>query len=142
MGADRFRLGFVSLIAMAMGALGLSGCSEELGSDSRSRVTTRVTGIVLEGKEPVQGGWVEFLPTEGTVGVNRSARIGPDGRFAADGVAVGVNRVGLSGMTVRNPILRRLFEPLSSKVYRTIPAQPTDDMVIDLLQEAALQAVE
>ncbi len=90
-----------------------------------------------EGNAPVRGGWIEFLPTDGTVGVNRSAPIGKDGRFEAVGVAVGVNRIGLSGITVNHPRMRRLLDPLSSRTYRTIPATPHGELNIDLIEESA-----
>ncbi len=53
------------------------GCSEELGPERFP--TTRVAGIVVEGGRPVAGGWIEVIPTDGTVGNIRSARIGTDG---------------------------------------------------------------
>jgi len=48
-----------------------AGCAEELGPPRRA--TTRVTGSVHEGRSPVSGGWIEFLPAGSTVGNMRSA---------------------------------------------------------------------
>src|SRR5215212_6208285 len=72
--------------------LGL-GCGEELGPEPMP--TARVAGRVRIGDRPVRGGWVEFMPVEGTVGRLRSAPLGPDGRFADDRVAVGTNAIRL-----------------------------------------------
>src|SRR5947209_4945853 len=67
------------------------GCSEELGPVPMP--VARVHGVVTEGHRPVAGGWIEFMPVDGTVGNLRSARLEPDGSFAADRVAVGVNAI-------------------------------------------------
>ncbi len=72
------------LLALALAA---SGCGEELGPERPP--TARISGRVRVGDRPVSGGWIEFLPVEGTRGNLRSAPLGPDGRFAADGVAAG-----------------------------------------------------
>src|SRR4051794_23364773 len=64
--------------------LAVPGCAEELGPERF--VTTRVTGIVREGREPVSAGFIEFSPIDGTVGKLTSAPIGRDGRFVAEGV--------------------------------------------------------
>jgi hypothetical protein len=85
---SRFRL-----IAAAAAALGAFGCRDELGPERFPTAT--VSGVVLKSGEPIPGGWVEFLPTDGTAGHLRTARIEPDGTFRADGVAVGPNVVHL-----------------------------------------------
>jgi hypothetical protein len=124
------------MVLAALPAVGLgpwSGCSEELGPERME--TTRVIGEVQEGSYPVRGGWVEFAPVDGTVGLMRSAPIGPDGRFAADRVAVGVNRVGVVGAPLRVAGRRRLFETLRTPIRRTIPGGPSTTVAIDLLDE-------
>lgn len=112
-------------------AMGL-GCSEELGPERFS--TTAVSGRVVVGGQPVGRGWVEFLPAGGTVGKPRSARLGPDGRFAADRVAVGWNRIGVVG-TPLPPSFTGMFHPFASPIRRRIPPHPTR-IELDLMTEA------
>ncbi len=121
-------------LSLAIVAAFAPGCSEELGPERM--VTTRVTGVVVEGSRPVGGGWVEFMPVDGTVGNLRSAPIGPDGRFVAEGVAVGENAVGVVGAPVRMRGGRRAFDTLGTPVRRTIPRGPAAEVSIDLLEEA------
>lgn len=118
----------------------VAGCAEELGPERR--VTTRVAGVVREGGRPVGGGWIEFIPMEGTVGNMRSAPIGPDGRFEAEDVPVGVNRIGFTAAPIQLPNWRRFFDPLSSVIRRTIPPQPSTDFEVDLFQELGRLAAE
>jgi hypothetical protein len=110
-----------------------SGCGEELGP-VRFR-TTRVAGVVREGSRPVRGGWVEFLPVEGTVGNVRSAPIRGDGTFAAEGVAVGRNAIGIAGAPL-NPALSHDFHPFRTPIRRDIPAGLETRLSIDLYEEA------
>jgi hypothetical protein len=77
--------------AFAVAALALGGCSEELGPEPR--ITTTITGRVHIRGRPVSGGWIEFLPAEGTIGHLRSAPLRRDGTFEASKVAVGRNAV-------------------------------------------------
>jgi hypothetical protein len=115
-----------------------SGCGEMLGPERFE--TTRVTGVVREGQEPVRGGWIEFVPVDGTVGNMRSAPIRPDGTFSADRVAVGPNRVGLVGVPTRAPGLRTMFDTLGTEIQRVIPPGPSTSVTIDVLTEAALRS--
>jgi hypothetical protein len=117
-------------------AVVLTGCSEELGPERFE--TARVSGIVLEGKRPIGGGWIEFMPLDGTVGKLRSAPIRPDGTFEADGIAVGANSVGIVGAELKMPEGRRLFDTLKTSIRRTIPKGGTAELKIDLLDEFAL----
>ncbi len=110
------------------------GCSEELGPEHFP--TTRVTGKVVEGGRPVAGGWIEFIPTEGTVGNIRSAWIGKDGGFQADRVAIGENAIRLVNAPISIPGGARLFEQFATPIRRKIPAQPVGPFTIDLLEEA------
>ena len=112
------------------------GCSEELGPEPME--TTRVSGVVTEGGRPVGRGWVEFVPYAGTVGKMRSAPLGPDGRFVADGVAVGLNRIGIAGAPIGIPGGRRFFDPLGSPIRRRLTRAPSDPITIDLIDEYAL----
>ena len=118
----------VGPLAVACATFASSGCSEELGPEPMPMAA--VSGVVVRSGDPIGRGWVEFLPVDGTVGRLRSARIGPDGRFRTDGVAVG--RVGLR--IVGGPL-----EPIESAVLgqmylmrREIPPQGVGDLRIDL----------
>ncbi len=109
------------------------GCSDELGPGHFP--TTRVTGRVVEGKQPVGGGWIEFIPCEGTVGIMRSARIGKDGSFQADGVAIGENLIRLVNSPIAIPGGAILFANYSSPIRRKIPPHLEGPMTIDLMEE-------
>jgi len=109
----------------------LSGCREELGPERF--VTADVTGKIVVGGRPIDKGWIEFLPVEGTVGRLRSAPIRPDGTFEAERVAVGWNQVGLVNVPLVGD-LSRTFHPLSSPIRRKIAASG-GAIEIDLLVE-------
>ena len=71
-----------------------SGCGEELGPEQFP--TAVVSGTITVAGRPLRGGWVEFVPVGGTRGDLRSAPIGPDGSYRADGVAVGRVAIGVA----------------------------------------------
>jgi len=121
------------LVLFLLGLLA-PGCSEELGPERFP--TTRVAGIVVEGGRPIAGGWIEFIPTDGTVGNIRSARIGRDGSFQADRVAIGENVIRLVNAPINMPGGEKLFGQFSSPVRRKIPLEPDGRLAIDLLEEA------
>ncbi len=121
---------FLSLLVSGLLTL---GCSEELGPEHFP--TTRVTGIVVEGKRPVGGGWIEFIPCEGTVGIMRSARIAKDGSFQADRVAIGENLIRLVNSPIAIPGGAILFAKYSSPIHRKIPPHLDVPMTIDLMEE-------
>ena len=110
------------------------GCGEELGPERFP--TTRVTGTVVEGGRPIAGGWIEFIPTDGTVGNIRSARIGRDGSFQTDRVAIGECAIRLVNAPINMPGGARLFEQFATPVHRKIPPRPDGPITIDLLEEA------
>ncbi len=113
--------------------LGLAaGCREELGPE-RMRMT-RVSGIVRVGDRPVGGGWIEFIPIDGTVGNMRTAPLDSDGSFVATRVAVGTNIVGLAHAPIALPG-GRFFETFHSPIRRDIPAGPSTHLSFDLLAE-------
>jgi hypothetical protein len=114
-------------------ALLAPGCSEELGPERFP--TTRVAGTVVEGGRPIGGGWIEFIPIDGTVGNLRSARIGKDGTFQADRVAIGKNLIKLVNAPITITGGARLFERFPI-IRRKIPPQPDGLLTIDLLEEA------
>jgi hypothetical protein len=75
--------------------LGIAGCNQAFGPERME--TTRVTGRVhIQGK-PVTGGWIEFMPIQGTVGRLRSGAVRSDGTFEADKVPVGRLGIRLPG---------------------------------------------
>jgi len=114
----------------------IPGCARQDGHPGR--VTTRVSGVVMVGGTPVTRGWVEFLPAEGTVGNLRSAPLGLDGSFTADGVAVGINRVGIDGALVgAPPRLRHCFDSLGTPIRREVRASGTGFLKIELVDEYA-----
>jgi hypothetical protein len=110
-----------------------SGCREELGPVPMP--TTRVTGVVREREQPIRGGWIEFLPVDGTIGHLRSAPIRRDGTFDADRVAVGTNQIGLVAVPDGTLVGQR-FSPSRSTIRRTIPAGRSTSLTIDLIEEA------
>ncbi|MGB2611377.1 MAG: hypothetical protein WBC80_20555 [Isosphaeraceae bacterium] len=128
------RLSSVLVLFLLLLGLLAAGCSEELGPERFP--TTRVAGIVVEGGRPVAGGWIEFIPTDGTVGNIRSARIGRDGSFQADCVAIGENVIRLVNAPINMPGGEKLFGQFSSPVRRKIPLEPDGPLAIDLLEEA------
>lgn len=106
------------LVAVAAWSAIGAGCAEELGPIPKP--TARVTGRVRVGALPVGGGWVEFLPVDGTVGDLRSAPIRPDGTFEGDRVAVGLNAIRLVNPPRTLPG-GRLFLDFNGPLRRTIP---------------------
>jgi hypothetical protein len=96
----------------------------------------RVHGRVRQGFRPVSGGWIEFIPVEGTVGNLRSARLHGDGSFEADGVAVGRNLIRLVNAPIEPPGLARLFGATFSPIRRQIPPKSGERLDVDVLEEA------
>jgi hypothetical protein len=74
-------------LGLAAVLLASCGCADELGPE-RFR-TTAITGTLTLGGRGLGPGWLEILPTDGTTGHLRSARVERDGTFRADGVPVG-----------------------------------------------------
>jgi hypothetical protein len=124
---------FVAL-AIAL-AIIVAGCREELGPEVIP--TTRVSGTVVEGGSAVGGGWIEFVPVEGTRGRIRSARIQNDGKFQTDRVSIGMNAIRMVNVPIQLRGGRELFgNYATTPVRRLIPAQPGGPLKIDLLEEA------
>lgn len=122
-------------IGLLLGGLILlaSGCGEELGPESMP--TTRVSGHVRQGPAPVRGGWIEFMPSNGTVGKLCVAPIGEDGAFDAQHVAVGRNTITIA----HSPSLSHQAEAFFNTkrpIRRDIPDEPSRNMSIDLVEEA------
>src|SRR5271166_5362914 len=127
---NRRWLSWLRLIALAWLAVGSLGCSQELGPERM--IVTRVKGFVREGRSAVSAGWIEFLPVEGTVGNLCAAKIGKDGSFDAEHVAVGVNLIRLANAPLGSQNAERLFGSYQSPIRRTVLPQPTEPVVIDV----------
>lgn len=110
------------------------GCGSALGPE-RFR-TVKVSGRIVEGREPVKGGWIEFIPVDGTLGNQRSARIQADGKFEADKVAVGENALRLVNSPVHLPGGAQLFGAFTTPVRRVISENQAAPLEIDLIEEA------
>lgn len=120
-----------------MAVLLACGCREELGPEIMP--TALVSGRVVRSGVPVRGGWVEFLPVEGTVGRLTSARIGPDGRFSSSSVPVGTLGLRIVGASLYPAEARFLSQGYYMR--RSVPPTGLTDMEIDLaLETAKLQA--
>ena len=125
---------------LALPAVLLTGCSEELGPERLP--TTAIRGQVLADARPVAGGWIELIPVEGTVGNPRILPIGPDGSFRDDHTPIG--RVALRFERIDlgpNPsFAARALDPgtfrtHSTPIRRTI-AGPAEPVRVDLVEEA------
>ncbi len=122
------RSGLVCLV-LALG----TGCSGALGPETFP--VASVKGRVTEGGKPVTRGWIEFYLVDGAVGNLRSARIAPDGTFAADGVAVGQNLVRLVNMPIETLAIRRILGAFHSPIRRRIPPGGDKTIVVDVADE-------
>ncbi len=122
-------------LILLLGPLPLCGCTEELGPVAMP--VTTVQGVVTEGILPVSGGWIEFTPVEGTIGRLRSARLGNDGRFVAEGVAVGINQVRLVNARVDGRPYRGVFSMSYSTIRREARPDDPNPIAVDLVIEQA-----
>ncbi len=113
--------------------VGSSGCTASLVPE-RMPVTS-VRGKVTENGHPVQGGWIEFVPVDGTVGKLRSARLHADGTFLADRVPVGLDLIRLVNVDIGDKNAKWLFGAFHSPIRRVIPAQQGAPLAIDLVDE-------
>ena len=104
-------------IALMLGA----GCGQEL--DRFQYPTRTLAGQVTFQGRPVTSGWVEFVPTHGTVGNIVSARLGAGGRYTARAVAVGNNQVKI---VHTRPPLPDEFSSDDSKLVVTIAPDGRD----------------
>jgi len=125
----------LNLVTLATTLLvSLSGCGGIFGPEPFK--TTRVEGSVRIAKEPLRGGFIEFSPIDGTVGIMRSAPIRPDGTFVVDRVPVGSNAIAIVGGSLPSG-LSGICDPLGSQIHRTITDSQDSKIDIDLLAEQA-----
>jgi hypothetical protein len=127
------RRGFLSVILLSV-----SGCSQEIGPEPMRGAP--LSGRVILRGGPLSGGWLEFLPVEGTVGRLRSARIGPDGTFRADGVAEGTVAIRVVGAALP-PEYATPFGQIYL-IRREVPPGGSADLVIDLDEEYRAMALD
>ena len=141
----RARYSLAGLLVVIAGLLA-AGCAEELGPEVMR--TTSVHGKITQGGRPIGGGWIEFIPADGTVGNLRSARIKADGTFSADRVPVGSVAVRLLDIDVEAPFpakprtARGIFASYTA-IRRKIPEQPSElniDLFDALVESQARQA--
>jgi hypothetical protein len=125
----------VAMLLLSLALASLPGCAEELGPEEMP--VTKVKGRVTEAGRPVNKGWIEFYPVDGTIGKIRSARLAEDGSFEADGVAVGVNLIRLQTREILSSTTeKRMFGAYSSPIRRKISQEPAGPISIDLIEEA------
>jgi hypothetical protein len=110
-----------------------AGCKEELGPERMP--VARITGVVREGTKPVAGGWIEFIPVDGTVGNLCSAKLNAHGAFDAHRVAIGVNLIRLVNAPLTTPGAAKIFGAFQSPIRREIVAQPSEPLSIDVVEE-------
>lgn len=108
------------------------GCTEELGPEQMP--VARVSGVVREGKQAVAGGWIEFIPVDGTVGNLCSAKINAHGSFDARRVSIGVNLIRLVNAPLSTPGTA-IFGAFQSPIRREIVAAPSEPLSIDIVEE-------
>ncbi len=129
---DPRRVSWLSLLALACLA-GSSGCANSLRPEHMP--VTSVAGRITENGRPVRGGWIEFVPVDGTVGKLRSARLQADGTFQAEKVPVGLNLIRLVNLDIGDANAKYLFGAFHSPIRRSIPAHPAVAMNIELVEE-------
>lgn len=110
------------------------GCSRVLGPVPKP--VTQVRGRLHEGGRPISGGWIEFMPSGGTVGNLRSARIAADGTFDADRVAVGENALRVVNSHVDATPYLHIVGQTVSPIRRVIRPDDRSPLSIDLRDEA------
>jgi hypothetical protein len=117
---------------LGAGLVWLVGCREELGPEPMPTAT--VSGRIHVAGAPIGGGWVEFLPVEGTVGLMRSAPLALDGTFRADKVPVGRVLIRLEHPKVIPTVMESL--PPLAPPRREIRGPCMLDLDLDLAEEA------
>jgi hypothetical protein len=111
-----------------------AGCAEELHPESIP--TTRVTGVVRNGGQPVQDGWVELMPVDGTLGDLRTAPIGRDGSFEVTGVGIGAHLVDIAHASIGGTRPTPSFMHMTNvPIRRVVRAGAANHLTIDLFEE-------
>ncbi|MGO9598905.1 MAG: hypothetical protein ACLP7Q_13030 [Isosphaeraceae bacterium] len=123
----------VPVLALFLTTLAGHGCREELGPEHFA--STSLSGLVVEEKEPVRGGWIEFIPIDGALGDIRSARIGADGSFRADKVPIGSCAIRIVNAPIQTRGAAELFSQPNSPIRRVIAADSREPLKLDLVEE-------
>jgi hypothetical protein len=118
---------------MILTTLAGNGCREELGPEHFP--STSLRGVVVEGRDPVQGGWIEFIPIDGALGDVRSSRIGADGSFQASKVPIGPCAIRIVSAQIRTLGAAELFGQPNSPIRRVIAAGSHEPIKLDLIEE-------
>ncbi len=118
--------------AALAGCLALVGCSEEWGPEAIPHTTAE--GVVSYSGRPVDRGWVELMPIDGTLGDLTSARIGPDGSFRFDRAPVGELAVRLVDVPLGVSAPYWVFRN-NSPIRRTTQSPPGPPMTIEIVEE-------
>jgi hypothetical protein len=122
----------VALVLILTTLVGI-GCREELGPEHFP--VTSLSGAVVEGKDPVRGGWIEFIPIDGALGDLRSAWIRADGSFQADKVPIGPCAIRIVNARIQTRGAAELFSQLNSPIRRVIAEDSREPMRLDLIEE-------
>ncbi len=106
--------------------IGLAGCAEELRPTPTAHL--ELSGQVHDGSRPISGGWIEFVPLDGTVGHLRSAELKSDGTFRATGLGRGRHLIRLVQPRVEAGRVEMMFQQFSSPLRVEIDGQTTLDL--------------
>jgi hypothetical protein len=118
--------------ATLAGCLAFIGCGEELGPEVIP--DTSASGVVLLSGRPVDRGWVEFQPVDGTLGDITSARLRPDGTFRFDRAPVGEVSVRLIDAPLGSTGAGWIFRN-NSPIRRATQSPPGPPMTIEVVEE-------
>lgn len=125
MSRHNFLSGMMFCLGMA------AGCSEERPDPAFPLVA--VQGRIQRNGQPLQSGWVEFVPVDGGQGVMKSGPIESNGHYLATGLGP-----GLHGVRVIVPRDKSFFpfDQFFSPIRRTLSAEPVQTLDIDLSAES------
>jgi hypothetical protein len=130
---NRRRVAWLCSISAALLPLCLPGCSHVFGPEQMT--VTRVTGSIKNNGAPVNRGWIEFVPIDGTVGKICSGKIQADGSFEVARVPVGINLIRLANAPLGSAGAERLFGSYHSPIRRVVREHATEPVVIEVLEE-------
>ncbi|WP_337176998.1 hypothetical protein [Paludisphaera sp.] len=112
--------------------LAFTGCAEELGPEVIPRTTAE--GVVLISGRPVDRGWVELQPIDGTLGDITSARLRPDGSFRFDRAPVGEVAIRLVDVPLGSTGAYWIFRN-NSPIRRSTQTPPGPPITIEIVEE-------
>lgn len=118
--------------AVLAACLAFAGCSEELGPEVIPH--TEADGVVLLSGRPVDRGWIELQPVDGTLGDIASARIRPDGTFRFARAPVGEVSIRLVGVPLGSAGAYWIFRN-NSPIRRETQSPPGASMTIEIVEE-------